>query len=89
MNKMLSYWLKEAETAIRIMFRDKTTCHLFDLSRNRETGEEFVCVIAVVPRDLANEFEARMGGTKPSIPISANELSDHSNSRPEVNQKCS
>lgn len=53
-NKLLRYLLKEAQTAIRIMFRDKSPLHLFDAGTAE--GKKFVCLIAIAPEEKIMEL---------------------------------
>ena len=55
--KLLDFCLREAETAIRMMFRDGTIQHAFNLGTNQETGERLVFVMTILPEDL---FDAQM-----------------------------
>lgn len=52
-DKMLKYCLKETETAVRIMARDKTSTHMFDYGKTPD-GSEFVFLLAVLPKKLAD-----------------------------------
>lgn len=68
--RQLEYMLRETATAVLMMHRDKSTLHMFDLGKT-PSGQELVFVMAVLTREEAE----RLGPTKPSDPIPANEPS--------------
>lgn len=49
-DKNLRYLLKETETAIRTMSRDKRAIHLFDVGHVPD-GTKYVCLITIAPEE--------------------------------------
>lgn len=69
MDKRLDYLLKETETAVRIMHRDKTTAHIFDFGSSPTTGEKYIVLIAILPEEAEARLKEIMGPTFPSKPL--------------------
>lgn len=51
----LAHVLKSADEAVRIMFRDRSTVHAFDVGKTPE-GVELVMVLAIVPKAIADKL---------------------------------
>jgi len=66
--RMLKYTLKEAETGIRMMARNKSPMHFFDWGTDT-AGTKHVFVMAILPEDAVAAFESQMN---PSEPVESN-----------------
>jgi len=59
--KLLAYLLKETETAIRIMSRDDSNHHAFDIGVNEKTGEMLSMLMVVAPVDQVDAWMEKIG----------------------------
>jgi hypothetical protein len=74
--KLLSYWLREIQTAVRIMARDRSCAHAFDLGTTPQ-GEMQSCIVLVMPKQLADALlEKMVGPIKPKAPLSETSAAD-------------
>jgi len=56
--KVLEYAIKEAATALKIMFRDKSTLHVFDLGKGTDEVEYSV-IISIAPKSIVDKLPMR------------------------------
>lgn len=72
-NKMLEYAMRETQNAVRVMFRTRSTSHVFNWGTGPD-GVKYVMVLQVVPESVLPE-----GVYEPSTPTQEEkELTDES-----------
>lgn len=52
----LAYTLKEVEVAVRMMFKNRSVCHAFDLGKTPD-GSELCMVLSIVPKETVELIE--------------------------------